>query len=259
MSLGLADELLLRSEGRPEKANDWLTGAIIKSRSLVNDGRHGEAEALGTATKSSVTETGAACDRKLMAMLMTCTSVAMTGQGKHVDALPILESCVEINKLEHGPDHMHTLQSALLLAENLRVQGKHAEATTILRDVLERAKRTLGHSEEFTLDVGIRLAVLFDAQGMHDESLALFREGLPAMKRVLGKNHVATLQACTRYAIALDSADQPAEAEAVLIETVAGWKAACGSEHHQTRFAENMLAAFRGDADDTPTLKVIEK
>ena len=255
MQMGLARELVRRTERRAQGDHDRLLARGNLARALCEAGECVEAEALlqdvlsvrrrvygraHSATRAAgnslanvlmyqgqhtegmalLWEVLAATPAKEQETEITLTTKAnladsLSRMGEHSKAEELLCNANATEERLHGPDDARTLQTASMLGRALEVQGKHAEAEAVYRPTLAARRRVLGPDHPHTLRSMHNLAILLGEQGKHAEASQLFRSALEGRRRALGHEHALTLNSAAGLADTLRALGKHAETEAL--------------------------------------------
>jgi len=118
-------------------------------------------------------------------------------QGKHDDALAVLQPLLDVNKRVTGAESMNTLMCAIEIAKSLTCLRRLDQAESMYKEYVPIFKRVLGPTNSMTLrmlsDYGCCIALC----GRLAEGEAMLVEALAVEMRVLGAEHAIT-RATTR-------------------------------------------------------------
>jgi hypothetical protein len=245
MGLGLAQELLRRSQGRPNQIRDWIIGVNLTTQALVQLSRIAEAERVCRESMSAMTKIGACDDLFLHLGLYQELAKVLIRREKNVEAHAIMQRCFDQSVRIRGPDHAATLDIGVELGRCLHILHKTADAAVIYRDILDKFKRA--SPPDFSSEAGCAclLAQSLSHIHKHGEALALFQEYVPKIKRVLGPDHIMHLQVVPGYVQALARVFRIKEAEVLLVEAVEAQKRVLGNKNALTIESLKLLATIR--------------
>ncbi|KAJ3005230.1 UNVERIFIED_CONTAM: Kinesin light chain 3 [Siphonaria sp. JEL0065] len=109
------------------------------------------------------------------------------------DASSILSPLVEVQQKAHGPNHVLTLETSVVLASVYWEQGFRAKAEPLLMSCLDKQKAILGGDDATTLETALLLAGYFKKEKRVDQAEKLITEVYNIQLRVLGTHNVDTL------------------------------------------------------------------
>jgi hypothetical protein len=200
----------------------------------------------------SATEAGARAPEHVGDGRKPCQCTQITKQLRGIWDNAPWDACVH----EAGTgSHIHTLSTALNLANSLHDQGKNAEAEQLCHEVLATQRRVLGNEHPSTLITLNILAMTLEAQGKHTEAESICRKTIAIMRRVLGPEHQYTLGAVGILAVALKSQGKLTEAETLTRETIEVMRKVMGPEHPVTSNIENLAVRIRSARDTSDSAK----
>jgi serine/threonine protein kinase len=187
---------------------------------------------------------------EIQAQMMHTMGVVYSNLGLYAPAQPLLERAVDTRRRVLGPEHRHTLESIIGLAQLYRRQFRTADAERMLRETLSIARRTLGMEHITTLRATERLVDALMYERHYEEAEKLSREGLEISLRVLGPEDPDTISLRVALGWAYVREHRSAEADVVLRETLATARRVRGSEHTFTLnimgiMVEHLLATRR--------------
>jgi glycosyltransferase involved in cell wall biosynthesis len=119
---------------------------------------------------------------------------------------------------DFGPEHEHTLATAMSVAVDLRVAGEYREALALDELNVDRHRRVFGEEDELTLRARSNSAVNLRMLGNFDDALTIDEELVDEWRRAVGEddtrymlcvlNRALDLNGRGRYQEALDSLDR---------------------------------------------------
>jgi hypothetical protein len=160
-----------------------------------------------------------------------------------------LEMAVRLHQHWHdplGPDHLHTLWIASLLAYAHRTLGHYEQARRLDEDALARRRRLHGSDHPDTLTSANSLAIDLRELGDDHRARALNEDTLARRRRTLGDGHPDTLATANGLAINLRALGDYHAARALDEDILARRRRVLGEDHPDTlRSTENLAADLR--------------
>ncbi|KAK5311063.1 hypothetical protein LTR93_011836 [Exophiala xenobiotica] len=141
-------------------------------------------------------------------------ALILAENGWMEDALPLMETVVELQKSKFGTDHAATLWS-----------------TELTEQVVERRKSKLGAEDPDTLLSMHSLAVCYGQAGRRVEALHLMEEVVKLQKTKLGLDHLDMLTSMHYLANSFMGVGRQAEALSLTEEVVTIHKSKLGTDH----------------------------
>ena len=115
------------------------------------------------------------------------------GQGRYVDAEPLLLKVKSIRMQTVGEHHLETLSSMNFLANLYFAKGDYAAAEPLYQAALAGRRQALGDTHPDTLSSMDNLASLYKAKGDYAAAEPLYQAALAGYRQVLGDTHPDTL------------------------------------------------------------------
>jgi len=141
-----------------------------------------------------------------------------------------------------GPEHPHTLTSAIRVGHGLSHLGQYAEALVYYQDVMSTSVALRGADHPDTLHAANGVAVNLRLLGSADAARALNEDTLSRRRHVLGEHHVDTLLSATNLAADLRALGDVAAAMNLHEETFRRYCDILGEDHPDTLRAAHNLA-----------------
>ena len=180
--------------------------------------------------------------------LLETVGVIYRRLGLDEEALPLLESSLQIRHRSFGPVHPKVADSLQDLGDLFYSRGDYGAAESHYREAL-----AMRRGEGARLDVAdslTGLAHVLNVRGERDEAEPLYREALAIRREILGDRHSNVADSLTSLASILWSDGDYGAAESLFREAVAVYRGSLGDEHPKTALALSNLALAwtnRGD------------
>jgi Tfp pilus assembly protein PilF len=166
----------------------------------------------------------------------------LNSQGKHSEALPLLQRALVIRLAVLGEQHPDTAHSYNNVALCLNSQGKHADALPLHQRALAIHRKALGEQHPDTAQSYNNLAFCLSRQGKHSEALPLLQRALAIYRKVLGEQHPDTADSYNNVASCLYFQGKPAQALSLLRRTLDIQLRVRGDQHPHTANSYNNVA-----------------
>jgi|GEM_PF-2154745 len=168
---------------------------------------------------------------------------ALIETGQRVEALVLLERCVEGNNRIRGPVHSSTVSTRHLLVDAYRRQPDGMDsAIAILEGLVTDHERILGPTASMTLTLQQRLVNTYLGQERHGEAIVLQARAVDGLERILGSENPRTHAARQRLARMYQRGQRYDDAIAVLDLDLADLARSRGLNHPDTLTARDELA-----------------
>ena len=141
--------------------------------------------------------------RAELVVVLDTIGLVLLGFGDAHGALRFLERALDLELVEHGPDHPETLTSMHNLALALALAGRDVEAELLYRRAIDGRARALGAENLDTAATRYNLGLLLLRAGRAAEAEAELRAVRTTRAALLGELDRATLQAGSDLAMAL--------------------------------------------------------
>jgi tetratricopeptide (TPR) repeat protein len=120
-------------------------------------------------------------------------SAFLSAQGKHEEALQVIEEAVDLAARAFGAMNPTTLQARVNQGSLFWHSGNADKAAEIFENLLPAIQSTLGMSHNWYLTVKSNLANAYLVQGKYDKSEKLLVEMIEWYEKINGANHPRTL------------------------------------------------------------------
>ena len=173
------------------------------------------------------------------------------------DTTPYLQSIIEAERSNFGPNHPKVARSLRYLAMYLESKGNYVEAKDTLEQALAIFQKNLGPDHP---DVNLtmqKLAGLYDAMGKHEEAIQLSKKILKIQEAKYGHDHSATARTVYQLGLYCSHNGDPDAADEYLRRALTAHEASLGPEHKFVatildRLADNCIA--RGSPEEAEPL-----
>lgn len=162
--------------------------------------------------------------------------------GRHDEALSLLEPVWRERARTMGTDHPDTLSAQQEVAESNAAAGRLDDAAAIFRDLLSRRRNTLGAAHPATMATMGRLGEVYADLGRHDEAEPLLAEAIAVARETLPRGSAFMGVLLRRHARCLIALHRFEEAEGAALEAEAVFAGALGPTHAQTIETRSLLA-----------------
>jgi len=136
-------------------------------------------------------------------------------RGKSIEAVSLLQTCVERFRKSLSGTHVTTLQASINLVLVLASLNRDAEAIMLAQDYLAECFRSLGKMHNSSLRVLHLLASLYQKKKQFSTAELLYKEALKITRAIFGDSSEQTFTALFSLASSLRSQGKLAEAEPV--------------------------------------------
>ncbi len=133
---------------------------------------------------------------------------ALRAVGEAEQAIPHLQTSLELARARMDPNHPNTLATMNSLASAYLDAGKLDQALPLYEQTLKLMKSSLGPTHSATLGTMNNLAMAYEDAGKLDQALPLFEATLKLRKAKLGPENRETLNAMNNLADAYRKADR---------------------------------------------------
>jgi len=180
----------------------------------------------------------------IQARLMDTMGQVFQSLGLFDQALPLMESALQLRRLNLGNDHPDTGLSLEHTGLVLIARGDYAAAEPLLQEAIEVRRRLLGNDHA---DVARSLAGLGELNYMKgdlEQAERFFRESLDIRRTALGSEHVETSNSLNDLAMTLKAKGSYEEAEPMYRESLAIRQKLFGEDHPAIAQSLNNLGMF---------------
>ncbi|MEP7043050.1 MAG: serine/threonine-protein kinase [Dokdonella sp.] len=210
--------------------------------SIENDKRKFDAtiehagRALDLAKRAGSAGTRDAIDaRRVMAL-------AMVGQGRAKDAVPLLREVLAQDRLSGGDRSGPVALDLYLLGEALDELSSYGEAETLLREGIATAREVHGNLHSSVANGLNELGLMLGHKGDVDASEAPLREALEINRQLYGANHRETLVSRSNLLRVLENQGRFEEALQGRLEVLKATEAIGDARPEQVAYAHNFIA-----------------
>lgn len=213
--------LVLLQENPTKKTINRVTNRIQKATILASSGQFAEAE---TIYQIGLDDLAVLLGKNNDHYIKTLISYGGTleAQGKHKQALPVLENAHKSMQTLHGKTSINSLTAALNLANAYSSLNNKQAAEKLMRETLDLM--LIHHPNLVTTQILIyNLTELLNQQEHFSESLEILTEHLPLIKNNLGDTHLVTLLSQDNLAVSwagLEHCSKAADLHQQLIDTM---------------------------------------
>src|SRR5271170_5204220 len=139
------------------------------------------------------------------AKTMNAEGEALTGKGKHAQALPLHEKVLEIRRRVLGDEFPETSESYNNLGYILFLQGKYVQSLPLYEKALAIRRRLLTDDHTDTAESYNNVAAILNADGKYAQAQPLFEKQLGIYRRLLTDGHPGTAVSYSNTANNLNS------------------------------------------------------
>jgi tetratricopeptide (TPR) repeat protein len=133
-------------------------------------------------------------------------------ESRYQEALPHFRHVVEIERAEHGPNHLHPARALTNLGIVLRAATSFRESLAVLQEALRVLEGLQGPDHRFVGYARDALGVALLLTGRYQEALGEFRKAVPIHESGLGGEHPEVALALINVARALMAQRKPQKA-----------------------------------------------
>ncbi|HMB27797.1 MAG TPA: tetratricopeptide repeat protein, partial [Blastocatellia bacterium] len=168
--------------------------------------------------------------------------VKLQGEGRHDEAMPLVERSLEIREKILGPDHRDVAAALNALANIYWNKGDYAKAEPLYQRALTIFEMALGPEDPRVAITLNNLAALYWNKGDYVKPEPLAQRALGIMERAFGREHPNVAMVVNCLAIIYSSKGDYAKAEPLFERALAIWERTLGPEHPNIGIALSNLA-----------------
>jgi tetratricopeptide (TPR) repeat protein len=165
-------------------------------------------------------------------------------QGRYLEAEPLLQKALVLNKQLLGPEHPKVANSLNNLAGLYESQGRYSEAESLYLQSLEIIERQLGLDHPSFAASLNNLAGLYESQGRYSEAELLYLQSLKIIQRQLDIDHPNFAASLNNLAGFYESQGRYSEAELLYLQSLEIIDRQLGVDHPNFATCLNNLAKF---------------
>jgi tetratricopeptide (TPR) repeat protein len=178
-------------------------------------------------------------------------------QGRHDEALTLLEDAHQGFRERLGDRHPSTLAAAHGVGTLRRHQGEHDRALEWMQSTVTGRREVLGNSHPETLSSVNELATTLQELGHFDDAEPLLREALDTRLAVLGESHLHTRNSMSNLALLYSTSNRSEQAIPLFERALSIDRRIDGVSHPDTLASMHNLAGLyrrQGRVDDALAL-----
>jgi CHAT domain-containing protein/Tfp pilus assembly protein PilF len=168
--------------------------------------------------------------------------VKLQGEGKHDEAMPLVERSLEIRERILGPDHRDVAVALSALGNTYWNKGEYAKAEPLYQRALSIFERALGPEDPKVALTLHNLAALYYNKGDYVKAEPLDQRALAIMERAFGREHPNVAVIVNSLAVIHSTRGDYAKAESLFERALAIWERTLGPEHPNIGVALSNLA-----------------
>ena len=177
--------------------------------------------------------------------------------GKHNEALPLFERCLELKTQKWGRNHYETTGPLLGLASILNKKGEFSAARAIYEQCLDTLENTLGPDHRRTADAAVGLAVCLGNLGDYAGAESILRRHLEAVVEAHGELNSETGNLMLSLAEVLSMLGQQVESTQLYRRAAEIMEEVHGPEHVRTAAALSGLAHIERRMGNSPNAGIL--
>jgi CHAT domain-containing protein/Tfp pilus assembly protein PilF len=113
----------------------------------------------------------------------------LLGAGKYEEALPLLESVLEIRERVLGPEHRDVAEALTVLGALYFYKGEYAKTESLYQRALAIIEKVLGPEHPIVAASLNNLAIVYQQKGEYAKTEPLYQRALAIREKVLGPEH----------------------------------------------------------------------
>ena len=137
-------------------------------------------------------------------------------QGRHANAIDMLETCFAKAETMFGKSHMVTIKILETIARALEEQKMYNRALQRLQEAIRKAQQGLSAEHPFRLELVERIGTMYENLGLLRDAEDIYEEVLDGRKRSLGVSHNETFAVAFKLAHLLRTQGRHSAADRLL-------------------------------------------